>query len=134
MLSNRFFVGIAVAVVFVIGAGYIIYAGRPVMNVPAPLGAGTSSSTSQVAAGNRVGNAQAYTMADVQAHNTRSSCWSAIGGDVYDLTSWISRHPGGEDAIIGLCGTDGTVAYTDQHGNSRRPRSVLALLKIGSLK
>ncbi len=75
-----------------------------------------------------------YTMADIQTHNTPSDCWSAIGGDVYDLTSWVSRHPGGEKKIIGLCGTDGTTAYTGKHGSSARPKAMLVLLKIGALK
>ena len=75
-----------------------------------------------------------YTMTDVQAHNTPSDCWSAIGGDVYDLTSWVSRHPGGEKKIIGLCGKDGTAAYSGKHGSSARPKAMLVLLKIGTLK
>ncbi len=132
MQLTKRFVGITVGVVFALGAAYIVYAGRPVMNRPTAL-----SATPVSAAGmppTRLGTDSSYTMADIQAHSTQSSCWSAIGGDVYDLTSWISRHPGGEGTIIGLCGTDGTAAYTNQHKSSRRPKSVLALLKIGILK
>lgn len=74
-----------------------------------------------------------YTMSDVQAHNTQADCWSAIGGDVYDLTSWVSRHPGGANKIIGLCGKDGTAAYSGKHGSAARPKAMLILLKIGTL-
>lgn len=132
MLSNKLLVGVAAAVIFVGGAGYIVYSGRPVMKAIAPAvvhTTGTGTGTPTPAA-----PSQAYSMTDVQAHNTQSSCWSVIGGDVYDLTTWISRHPGGSQAIIGLCGTDGTDAYVGQHGTSRRPKSMLALLKIGSSK
>lgn len=74
-----------------------------------------------------------YTMADVAAHDSAASCYAAVGGSVYDLTSWISRHPGGERAILSLCGTDGTAAFTAQHGGQARPEQTLASFKIGTL-
>ena len=112
------------AILFVVGSGYIMYMGRPVMSLPAPTQTGTSTSTN---------TAHQYTLAEVAKHATEANCWSVIGGSVYDLTSWISRHPGGPQAIIGLCGTDGTDAYSNQHGGQRRPQAMLDLLKIGSL-
>lgn len=75
-----------------------------------------------------------FTMADVAAHNSRTSCYTAINGSVYDLTNWISQHPGGPAPILSLCGTDGTAAFTAQHGGQRRPEQELATLKIGTLK
>ncbi len=94
----------------------------------------TTGSGAGTGTGTGTDTAASYAMTDVQSHNTKANCWSAIGGDVYDLTSWVSRHPGGEQSIIGLCGTDGTAAYTNQHGGSKRPKAMLVLLKIGSLK
>ncbi len=73
-------------------------------------------------------------MADVQAHNSPGSCWAAINGNVYDLTTWISRHPGGAGPIQGLCGTDGTARFERKHGSSSGPRAALVLLKIGTLR
>jgi cytochrome b involved in lipid metabolism len=73
------------------------------------------------------------TMADVQKHSSGSSCWTAVNGGVYDLTSFTSKHPGGSNAILSLCGIDGTPAFVDQHGNQRRPNNELAGLKIGDL-
>ncbi len=61
-------------------------------------------------------------MADVAKHNTQQDCWAAVDGDVYDLTSWISRHPGGADKIIPLCGTDASAAFRNQHGSQERPK------------
>ncbi len=74
-----------------------------------------------------------YTMADVAQHKDRSSCWTTINGGVYDVTSWISMHPGGEQAILGLCGNDGSDAFNGQHGGQRRPEAELATFKIGTL-
>jgi cytochrome b involved in lipid metabolism len=75
----------------------------------------------------------AYTLAQLATHNSSASCYSAINGSVYDLTSFVSHHPGGAAAIKSLCGVDGTAAYNGQHGGSRRPANELASLKIGVL-
>ena len=74
-----------------------------------------------------------YTMAQVRANNTARSCWSAIDGYVYDLTRWISSHPGGSGAILFLCGTDGTNAFKGQHENQSRPAIRLDGYKLGPL-
>lgn len=72
-------------------------------------------------------------MADVKTHNSALSCFTTISGSVYDVTSWIKQHPGGSQAILSLCGTDGTAAFTDQHGGQARPAEELAGFKIGTL-
>lgn len=74
-----------------------------------------------------------YTMVQVAAHASKTSCWSAIGGSVYDLTAWIGQHPGGQAAILSLCGIDGTAAFNAQHGGQGNPAQELASLKIGAL-
>ena len=76
----------------------------------------------------------AYTLADVKLHNTQTNCWTAVNGSVYNVTSWISQHPGGASAIIGMCGIDGSAAFSGQHGGQARPASELASFKIGVLK
>jgi len=75
----------------------------------------------------------ALTMNDVSANNTAKSCWSAIDGNVYDLTRWIKSHPGGQSAITFLCGTDGTNAFLAQHRGQSSPFSRLASFYIGPL-
>lgn len=76
---------------------------------------------------------QSYTLTDVTKHNTAADCWTAINGGVYSVTAWISKHPGGAQAIIGLCGIDGSAAFDGQHGGERRPATELASFKIGDL-
>jgi cytochrome b involved in lipid metabolism len=72
-------------------------------------------------------------MAQVKTNNTAKSCWTAIDGFVYDLTSWISAHPGGSGAILFLCGTDGSNAYKAQHEQQARPAVRLESYKLGPL-
>ena len=74
-----------------------------------------------------------YTMAQVRANNTAKSCWTAIDGYVYNLTNWISAHPGGSGAIMFLCGTDGTNAFKAQHENQTKPAIRLDGYRIGPL-
>ncbi len=66
-----------------------------------------------------------YTAQEVATKNSRTACWVIVSGGVYDLTDWISRHPGGSSAILGLCGTDATEAFEGKHGGEARPSSIL---------
>lgn len=77
---------------------------------------------------------KSYTKAEVAAKNTVSNCWTIVGNKVYDLTQWISRHPGGSGSISSLCGIDGTSRFRNQHGSSGRPNSTLDGYYIGDLK
>lgn len=75
--------------------------------------------------------ADEITRADVAMHASRESCWSIISGNVYDLTSWIPQHPGGEGAILKICGTDGSAAYDGKHGGAAKQAAILVGFKIG---
>ena len=74
-----------------------------------------------------------YTLAQVKEHGSAGDCWTAINGKVYDLTSWENKHPGGASKIIALCGTDGTTAFLNQHGDKSKPNDALDGYQIGVL-
>lgn len=100
----------------------------------------TSTSTAPVKTNNKQNAAPTpapantgFSMSEVAKHNSSSSCWSVVGGSVYALTSWIPNHPGGEGAILSMCGKDGTDLYNGQHGGSRGPARVLSGFKLGEL-
>jgi hypothetical protein len=73
-------------------------------------------------------------MSEVTLHATGKDCWTVINGTVYDLTAWVSEHPGGSGPIMTLCGTDGTNSFTTQHGGQARPEAELAGFEIGTVK
>ena len=101
---------------------------------PQPGNTNSNSSTSTVSTGTTpTSTAQTYTLADVTKHATQADCWTTVNGSVYNVTSWIAKHPGGAQAIIGLCGIDGSDAFNGQHGGQRRPANELASFKIGTL-
>lgn len=103
-------------------------AGQPASSAPA-----TSPSTSTPATSASSEGMKTYTLAQVAKRNKQSDCWAAIDGEVYDLTEWISRHPGGPDKIIALCGTDATTAFSNQHDDQTRPNTELAAFIVGDL-
>jgi cytochrome b involved in lipid metabolism len=74
-----------------------------------------------------------YTMDKVRENNSASSCWSIINGNVYDLTKWISSHPGGRSAITGICGRDGTSTFNGRHRGDGGPASILSGYLLGPL-
>lgn len=89
---------------------------------PAPSDAATTSTGAGI------------TMAEVATHATATDCWSVVNGTVYDLTTWISQHPGGPSPIESMCGQDATSAFTSQHGGQQEPEQVLAGFEIGRLQ
>ena len=77
--------------------------------------------------------AKKITAVQVAKHSTAKSCWTSINGKVYDLTSWIARHPGGSGPILGVCGRDGSAAFNGQHQGQGRPAAMLKSFRIGTL-
>lgn len=73
-----------------------------------------------------------YSLAEISGHNSATSCWSAVNGSTYDLTSWVNQHPGGKAAILMICGKDGSPLFNTQHGNSKKVANVLIKYKIGT--
>ena len=55
------------------------------------------------------------TLNELALHSTPEDCWVAIHGNVYDLTIYAKRHPGGPEWVTDLAGTDGTDAYDEFH-------------------
>jgi cytochrome b involved in lipid metabolism/uncharacterized membrane protein len=74
-----------------------------------------------------------YTLADVAQHAARTDCWTAVDGQVYDLTAWVAKHPGGPGTIAGMCGVDATAAFRGKHGTSGSPTAALARYRKGPL-
>jgi len=115
-------------------------AATPSTTTPAPASAPASSASapstaasSSTPSSSSTGASKSYTMSDVAKHDTSEDCWAAVDGGVYDLTSWISRHPGGPDKIEPLCGTDATQAFRTKHDGAEKPNDQLASFKIGDL-
>ncbi|KAH7398495.1 mitochondrial cytochrome-like protein b2 [Pyrenochaeta sp. MPI-SDFR-AT-0127] len=53
--------------------------------------------------------------AEVAKHNNKKSCWIVLDSNVYDVTSFVSEHPGGAPIILRNAGTDATEEFKKYH-------------------
>jgi len=117
-----------------IGTAYLVMPqNQPVTVTTEPGSVTTSPAGTTSTPGNSATDQSGYTMANVAQHNNASSCWAAINGNVYDLTSWINQHPGGPERILSICGTDGTAAFNGQHAGQSQPANILKNFLLGPL-
>jgi hypothetical protein len=79
-------------------------------------------------------DAEKISLEEVKLHNTSEDCWTIVGDSVYDVTSFVSRHPAGSSAIKEMCGTNASEDFLGEHSGQQEPEMWLAKLKIGTLK
>lgn len=73
-----------------------------------------------------------YSMQEASTHNTKEDCWVVIDGKVYDVTTYLDDHPGGDDVIIEATGKDATDEFEDA-GHSKSARDLMQDYCIGEL-
>jgi cytochrome b involved in lipid metabolism len=77
-------------------------------------------------------NQRYYTLTEVQTHNTLESAWITCGNTIYDVTPYITNHPGGSSSILNKSG--GVVDCTrDLHFHSKRAQREWKRYKVGIL-
>lgn len=76
-----------------------------------------------------------YTKDQVALKNKATDCWTIINGNVYDITSYVPNHPGGEEEIVKVCGKDGSQLFAKpmEHKEGGAD-NVLSGFKIGALE
>ena len=97
----------------------------------------TGAKASQPGNSTNSANSTVFTMGDVAKHNTSGDCWTAINGEVFNVTGLIPAHSGGSEAIIANCGKDGSEAFNTKEGrgtHSERAKQVLNNYYVGALK
>ncbi|MBI5126588.1 MAG: cytochrome b5 domain-containing protein [Candidatus Taylorbacteria bacterium] len=119
-------------VIFLVGAGILVLGSTLIVNSyqSDSYGIQSASNVQDIASSTPQGT---YTLLQVGTHGSAADCWTTVRGNVYDVTTWIGKHPGGQEAILGMCGKDATAAFEGQHGGESRPEKELAKFKIGIL-
>ncbi len=51
-----------------------------------------------------------YTRQEVATHKKLDDCWIVIDGSIYNISSWLKRHPGGARILMHYAGEDATVS------------------------
>jgi cytochrome b involved in lipid metabolism len=102
--------------------------------VPTPNKTGSDTAPASASITSTPSTATAYTLAQVAENNSKSSCWTIIDGNVYDITKYVPNHPGGEEQILKICGKDGTALFAKPMEHKEGDASgVLTEFQIGIL-
>ncbi len=56
-----------------------------------------------------------YTKQEVSKHNTKNDCWIIIKNIIYDVTDFLSIHPGGSSIMLQVAGKDATEYFEELH-------------------
>ncbi|CAN4122044.1 unnamed protein product [Withania somnifera] len=71
-------------------------------------------------------------MEEASQHSTKDDCWVVIDGKVYDVSSYLDEHPGGDDVVLAVTGQDATDEFEDA-GHSKSARELMEKFFIGEL-
>ncbi len=83
------------------------------------------------------GEIASITRSEVAKHNSASDCWIIINKNVYNVTLYLSKHPGGSSEVIKTCGTDATKDYNEikgGRGHSSSADNDLSSLFVGAVQ
>jgi len=114
----------------------IVVNSKPTTGVP-PVNTGSNinnSSSNQSATTSIL--ALTLNMTEIAKHNKSSDCWLLVNNKVYNVSSYISAHPGGSGTIIPNCGKESTQLYNTKGGNkphSGNANNMLAAYYVGNL-
>jgi len=76
-------------------------------------------------------NPDSFTLAEIAKHGSRNDCYLIINNNVYNVSSYISYHPGGSRTITSRCGKEVTGIFARIHSN--RAWDLLKKYKIGTI-
>ncbi|XP_071065212.1 cytochrome b5 type B isoform X4 [Dasypus novemcinctus] len=73
-----------------------------------------------------------YRLEEVAKHNSSKELWLVIHGRVYDVSSFLNEHPGGEEVLLEQAGVDASESFEDV-GHSSDAREMLKQYYIGDV-
>jgi len=76
------------------------------------------------------------TRAELTSHNSKKSCYVAIGTRVFDVTEFLADHPGGEDLVLEYAGKDIAEILVAEisHKHSEAAYEILEEYVVGNLE
>ncbi|PIZ99097.1 MAG: hypothetical protein COX77_02540 [Candidatus Komeilibacteria bacterium CG_4_10_14_0_2_um_filter_37_10] len=110
-------------------------ADKPIVNNPAPVGQQDINNNNVTQPNNNAApdTVVGYTLSDVAKHSSPTDCWLAVNGQVYNVTSYVTQHPGGEKILNG-CGKDASSMFATAHNGKPKATDQLPEFLIGNLK
>ncbi|XP_025080864.1 fatty acid desaturase 2-like isoform X1 [Pomacea canaliculata] len=74
-----------------------------------------------------------YSWNEVREHSGNDK-WLVIDGQVYNITDWVRKHPGGSRVISHYAGQDATDAFRAFHNDLKAVQKYLKPIHLGSVK
>ncbi|XP_076147206.1 cytochrome b5 isoform X3 [Alosa pseudoharengus] len=78
------------------------------------------------------GSVRYYRLTDVEQRNSFKSTWIIINHNIYDVTTFLEEHPGGEEVLREQGGGDATESFEDV-GHSTDAREMAKSMIVGQL-
>ncbi|KAF2213520.1 hypothetical protein CERZMDRAFT_38930 [Cercospora zeae-maydis SCOH1-5] len=67
---------------------------------------------------------------EVAKHSQEGDLWVSIRGNVYDVSTFVEEHPGGEEVLRAFAGGDATEAFEDA-AHSEEVKPIMERLFVG---
>ncbi|KAK9885989.1 hypothetical protein WA026_014775 [Henosepilachna vigintioctopunctata] len=73
-----------------------------------------------------------YSFSEVKKHCDNKSAWIVVQNNIYDITSFLNEHPGGEEVLLEQSGKDASDPFEDV-GHSSDARELMIRYKVGEI-
>lgn len=74
------------------------------------------------------------TVKEVMSHNSPKDCWIVLNDDVYDVTEFLNKHPGGVSPLMEVAGKDATLKFIQVHSTTTLEKMKEQLVFVGKLR
>lgn len=126
---------VVLAIIVILGAAaFFLFQGDDTANSTDNTNSAGSNTNTNTDSDNTI----VLTTAEVAQHDNANDCWLIIEDNVYVVTSFLPRHPGGAERITPFCGQDATTAFATQGGQGEHSttaelqRNALLLGQLGA--
>lgn len=81
-----------------------------------------------------VSKIKVFTLEELKAYDNQEKCFTVINEKVYDITKYLSVHPGGINNVLKVCGRDGTNIFMGKHTGDEKPNIILRSMQVGVIQ